>query len=281
MINSMSVIAILETWFLENKRSFPWRENKNPYRVWISEVMLQQTRASVVVPYFERWMQLFPNVKALYNASLDQVIKAWEGLGYYSRARNLHAAATEIVERFSGDIPSSYEELMSIRGFGPYTAGAVLNFGFHKKAIAIDGNVLRVISRYFLIEERVDRTSARRLIEDKVDSLLNGDRPWIVAEALIELGATVCLPKPRCEMCPLQESCLARKMNKAELLPLKKIKEKTVQLFRFVMIFEHEGHVLVKKRDRNEVMADLYEFPYIEVDRFPIRLKKMKFLYLI
>ena len=260
-------VGQIEAWFEANKRDFPWRVNRTPYRVWISEVMLQQTRASVVIPYFLRWMGLFPNVKALYMAPIEQVIKAWEGLGYYSRARNLHAAAGQIVEEFGGEIPDTKEALRSIRGFGPYTTNALLSFGFQKRALAVDGNVLRVLSRFFLIEENISQSAVRRKIEEKGEILLDLQKPWVTAEALIELGATVCLPKPRCEDCPLKAECFAFRSGKAESLPIKNEEKGTTLLQRVVFIIEHHGEVLVKKGEKGKVMADLYEFPYIEMEK--------------
>jgi A/G-specific adenine glycosylase len=209
----------LNSWFLENRRELPWRIDPTPYRVWISEVMLQQTRASVVIPYFERWMTLFPDVAALAAAPIERVIKTWEGLGYYSRARNLHRGAQQMVESFGGEVPSDREALMSIKGLGPYTIGAILSFGFQKRAAAVDGNVTRVLARYFSIEENVGRQSVKRLIGEKAEAILDEREPWVTAEALIELGATVCTPKPFCELCPLQKSCLGK--DKAESLPIK------------------------------------------------------------
>ncbi len=254
----------LEEWFLENQRDFPWRKERSPYRVWISEVMLQQTRASVVIPYFNRWMDHFPDVKALYNASIEEVIKLWEGLGYYSRARNIHRAAKEIVERFGGEIPSSYEELISIRGFGPYTVGAILSFGFKKRAPAVDGNVARVLSRYFCIEEEITKVSVRKKIEELAESLLDKKSPWITAEALIELGATLCGKKPLCGSCPLFSSCRGRSCGKAEFLPLKKRAPQTTELLRTVFLIEVSSCFLVKKQEEGKVMGGLYEFPYVE-----------------
>ncbi len=254
----------LKAWFEENRRSFPWREERTPYRVWISEVMLQQTRAAVAAPYFLRWMTLFPNVKALYMAPIERVIKAWEGLGYYSRARNIHAAAKEIVERFGGEIPHTRDELLSIRGFGPYTAAAVLSFGFRKRAAAVDGNVLRVVSRYFAIEENVNKASVRRKIEEKADSLLDSAEPWVTAEALIELGATVCTPSPKCPDCPLKEGCRALQEGKTGALPIKDGEKPTIELRRTVLVVENDGFILLKKGERGKVMADLHEFPYFE-----------------
>lgn len=254
----------IENWFVENKRDFPWRKDHTPYRVWISEVMLQQTRAATVVPYFERWMELFPDVKVLYNAPIEQVIKAWEGLGYYSRARNLHRGAKQIVEQFHGEIPKTREELLSIRGFGSYTVGALLSFAFHIKAAAVDGNVLRVVSRLFCIEENISKTSTRRNIEKKAESLLDPETPWITAEALIELGSTVCTKKPRCEICPLQHKCLSLQQGKETSLPIKNEQKKIIDLFRSVLVLEFEGSVLIRKGVLGKVMADLYEFPYLE-----------------
>jgi len=253
----------LHEWFQQNQREFPWRKTPTPYKVWISEVMLQQTRATVVIPYFERWLTLFPNVRTLAEAPLEKVIKAWEGLGYYSRARNLHKGAQQIVEYFGGEIPSNRKDLASICGLGPYTVGAILSFGFRQKAAAVDGNVTRVVARYFSIEENVDQQSVKRKIADAAESLLDATEPWITAEALIELGATVCTRKPRCEACPLQKNCLGQ--HKAEFLPITTGEKQVTQLKRAVALIESGGKILVKKGERGKVMADLYEFPYFEM----------------
>ncbi len=271
----------LHEWFLNNQRDFPWRREKTPYRVWISEVMLQQTRAAVVVAYFEKWMALFPDVYTLAKASLETVIKTWEGLGYYSRARNLHAAAKEIVENFGGEIPSSPEKLEKIKGFGPYTIGALLSFGFQKRAPAVDGNVIRVLSRYLLIEENVCRPSVKKRIELRAEELLDQKEPWITAEALIELGATICTPKPRCDDCPIQKRCLAYIEKKAEALPIKDAGAKITELKRVVFLIEADGKILVKKGEKGAVMADLYEFPYSEKGKekkFDLEMKKIRSL---
>jgi A/G-specific adenine glycosylase len=257
----------LHDWFLENQRSFPWRENPNPYRVWVSEVMLQQTRAIVVVPYFERWMALFPDVAALAAAPLEKVIKVWEGLGYYSRARNLHKGACQVMELFNGVIPGRREDLESIRGLGPYTVGAILSFGFRQRAAAVDGNVTRVLSRLFLIEENVCKSATKVRIAREAEDVLDTKEPWVTAEALIELGATVCTPRPRCEECPVQKKCLARLEGKAEALPIKNEEKAVTELKRVVVVIEAEGKVLVRKGEAGKVMADLYEFPYFEVGK--------------
>ncbi len=254
----------LHQWFFDNRREFPWRSDPTPYKVWISEVMLQQTRASVVIPYFERWLSLFPDVHSLASAPLESVIKAWEGLGYYSRARNLHRAASQIISQFGGTIPSTKEELLSIHGLGPYTVGAILSFGFRKRAIAVDGNVTRVLTRLFLIEEEVSKQSVRRKIEKKGEEFLDPEAPWITVEALIELGATICTPNPKCQICPLQKMCLGQ--ERAHSLPIKKPDKETIQLHRAVLLIESQGQLLVKKGEAGKVMADLYEFPYFEME---------------
>ncbi|HEY4254876.1 MAG TPA: A/G-specific adenine glycosylase [Chlamydiales bacterium] len=256
--------AALHTWFTETKRPLPWRDAPTPYRVWISEIMLQQTRASVVVPYFERWMTLFPDVYALSQAPLEAVIKAWEGLGYYSRARNLHASAKEIVRSWNGKLPHTKEALLALPGLGSYTTGAILSFGFHQRAAAVDGNVIRVMSRYAWIGERVDQASTKRKIETVTEEFLDEKEPWVTMEALIELGATVCTPRPRCSECPLRSECEAFCRGMPEALPLQKEKTPTVRLNRTVLVIEAKGAILVKKNEPELLMGDLWEFPYIE-----------------
>lgn len=259
-------IEELHTWFDQNRRSFPWREKRTPYRVWVSEVMLQQTRASVVVPYFLRWVEQLPDVRTLAKAPLEKVIKLWEGLGYYSRARNLHAGAKEIVVRFRGEIPSSAEELSSIPGLGVYTVGAILSFGFGKKAAAVDGNVLRVLSRYFAIVENVCKTAVARSIRARALEVLDEKEPWVTAEALIELGATVCIRAPLCEQCPLRSGCKGHQRGIAASLPIKNRGAALLERFRIVAIVECEKKFLIRKETEGRVMADLYEFPYFEGD---------------
>ena len=228
--------------------------------------MLQQTRASVVVSYFLKWMELFPDVNALAAAPLERVIKAWEGLGYYSRARNLHEGAKQIAQQFGGEIPSSKEALASIPGLGSYTVGAILNFGFAQRAPAVDGNVFRVMSRYLAIEESIERSRVRKLIEEKTLALLDEKEPWISSEALIELGALVCRPMPQCDQCPLQAGCLGLQKGIAESLPIKNGKSPAIVLTRAVMVIEAQGHFLVRKGQSGKVMADLYEFPYFDFE---------------
>jgi A/G-specific adenine glycosylase len=258
----------LVDWFLDVKRDFPWRKNPTPYAVWVSEIMLQQTRAGVVIPYFTRWMGKFPDIQSLARAEISDVMKTWEGLGYYRRAKNLHQGALFIVENHGGLLPHSKEALLKIPGIGRYTAGAILSFAFSQKAPAIDGNVLRVLSRYFLIEENIDQEKTKKQIELKAEEFLGDEKPWVVAEALIELGALVCLPKPNCPECPLNRSCKALKAGKTEELPIKNPKEKPIALKRAVFVFKREGKILVRQVEEGKVMGGLYEFPYVEFDFF-------------
>lgn len=251
----------LKAWFIENKRSFPWRESPTPYAVWVSEVMLQQTRASVVVSYFNQWMKRFPTLSSLASASLDDVFKVWEGLGYYSRARNLHKGAIQI-EQNGGELPFTLEGLLEISGIGPYTAGAILSFALHQKAPAIDGNVERVISRYRGIEGDLKKEPSKTRLKEETFALLPDDEPWIAMEALIELGATHCLPNPTCNKCPLSETCFAYRNQATDLLPFKKKRQETIFLEKQVVILlDSEGNVLVQKKEEGKVLGGLAEFP--------------------
>ncbi|MCH9614601.1 MAG: Adenine DNA glycosylase [Chlamydiia bacterium] len=247
----------LKHWFFKNRRVLPWRNDPSPYEVWVSEVMLQQTQVSVVVPYFKRWMTLFPSVRALAKAELDAVIKCWEGLGYYSRARNLHAGAKYLLEHHGGEMTE--EALDSVKGVGPYTRGAILSFAFKQKAAAVDGNVIRVISRLYNIEEDVGLTSTKKEITAHVEALLNVKEPFVVMEALIELGALVCTKSPKCDLCPLKDTCLGKGKN----LPNKRQRVPVTKLQKRVAIVRFAGFTLVQKKDAG-VMQGLWEFPLFE-----------------
>jgi A/G-specific adenine glycosylase len=251
----------LKEWFLKEARDLPWRKDRTPYRVWIAEVMLQQTQVSVVIPYFHRWMKQFPTIEALAQASEEEVLKCWEGLGYYSRARNLIKAAHIILKEEGGVIPSDPVKLRKLPGFGPYTVGAVLSFAFQKKAPAVDGNVVRVLSRLFAVEHKKTETEAYQKL---TLSLLPEKDPWIVMEALIELGATVCQKKPKCFSCPLIHQCRAYRLGKADEFPIPGKKVQLISLKREVAVILCQDAVLIRKEREKKVMAGLYEFPYVE-----------------
>ncbi|MES2200341.1 MAG: A/G-specific adenine glycosylase [Chlamydiota bacterium] len=246
----------LKDWFLQEKRDFPWRESPTPYAVWISEIMLQQTRASVVVEYFIKWMKLFPSIEAVAKAPIEELIKAWEGLGYYSRVRNIQKAAIALQESGKG-IPSSLQELLLMPGIGPYTAGAIASFAFHQKAAAVDGNVARVMSRYYGLEGEVKRS----LLEEKTFFFLEEEEPWVAMEALIELGATLCQKNPHCKDCPLKANCEAYLQEKTYVIPAKKKKKESIHLHKQVVIIIYEGEVLIEKKKEGQVLGGLMEFP--------------------
>lgn len=254
----------LKNWFLAKKRDLPWRQLITPYRVWISEVMLQQTQVAVVIPYFLRWMEKFPSVQALAEASLDEVIKAWEGLGYYSRARYLHAGAQYIVTHFQGEFPQDEENLKKIKGLGPYTIGAILSFAFHQKKAAVDGNVLRVLSRYFQIEEDISKSSTLKKLRYLAEQILPTEESWIINEGLIELGATICQKKARCEKCPVQTSCQSYKNGMVDLLPIKAKGASTTYLYRTVPVIVSRDAYLIRRGQKGKIMSDLHEFPFFE-----------------
>ncbi|MCB1110162.1 MAG: A/G-specific adenine glycosylase [Chlamydiia bacterium] len=254
----------LREWFFLNRRALPWRENPSPYEVWVSEVMLQQTQVSVVVPYFKRWMTLFPTIRALAEAPLEKVIKTWEGLGYYSRARNLHEGARYLTQTHGGELPSTYEDLKKVKGLGPYTIGAILSFAFKQREAAVDGNVLRVLSRFYGIHKPIDQGKVQKEIREKCQALLPKEEPWIIMEALIELGALVCQKRAKCDLCPVHKKCVAAQSGQAALLPLKERRAETIHLHRDVAVIISKNSLLIRKGVQGKVMADLAEFPYFD-----------------
>ncbi len=256
---------LLKAWFYKHRRDLPWRKNLSGYRVWVSEVMLQQTQVSVVIPYFEHWMRQFPTIKALAEASRDDVIRAWEGLGYYSRARNLHDAAQEICSHFNGVMPQTKQDLLKIKGIGPYTAGAIAAFAFGEKVIAVDGNVRRVLSRLYMVEDSIDVPKGQKIIDAYAEKLLCCDEPAAVVEGLIELGALVCQKAPKCWLCPLQKECKALKQEKTDRIPVRQKKPQVTRLHRLVWVMIQAGHVLIRREHQNGVMQDLWHFPFLEV----------------
>lgn len=226
--------------------------------------MLQQTQSAVVIPFFLRWMETFPTIEALAHAPVEQVLKCWEGLGYYSRARNIHAASQYIAFQLGGKFPAEEAELLKIKGIGSYTQGAIRSFAFKQKAAAIDGNVIRVLSRFYGIEEEVDNFSVQVNLRKYVEALLPDQEPWVVTEALIELGALVCSKKPSCLMCPIRSECVAYRHQIQHLLPKKKPRPQTIFLERVVAVIRYKESYLLKQGEKGKIMADLYEFPFLE-----------------
>lgn len=244
--------------FDATSRAMPWRETSDPYAIWVSEVMLQQTRVDTVIPYWERWLERFPTVEALARAELDDVLKEWEGLGYYSRARNLHSAARMVRERFNGRVPDEPETLRELPGVGEYTAGAVASIAYDVPTPAVDGNVRRVLARLY---DREAPTPAA--LRDLAAGLVPEERPGDFNQALMELGATVCTPRsPECGRCPLAEWCEARRLGVQELRPLPKgrppVPEETV---RTAVIVRDDGALLLIRRPEDGLLGGLWELP--------------------
>ena len=254
----------LRNWFLQNARDFPWRNNPTPYEVWISEVMLQQTQAARVVGYYKQWMKRFPTIEILAKASLDEVLKHWEGLGYYARCRSLHAAAHDIVDRFQGKIPQDIALLESIKGLGPYTIGAILAFGYKQKQAAVDANVVRVLTRYFAIADDISKANTIKKLRERAHSLLPDHDSHIISEALIELGATVCKKKPECQVCPLQNECKSYLLKSQNSFPVNSKKISYQSLFRDVAVISCDDYFLLRQGKRGIACSGLYEFCYFD-----------------
>ena len=253
----------LIAWFEGIKRAMPWRGTDDPYRIWLSEVMLQQTRVDQARPYYERFVAAFPTIHALAQADLDDVLLLWEGLGYYSRARNMHKAARMVIDTFDGRFPDTYETIRRLPGVGPYTAAAVLSLAFNRPYAVLDGNVIRVLTRVFAEEANVTSSRIRTLLQQTADALLDPDRPGPFNEAVMELGATVCTPTaPRCPHCPIQHVCGAFAQGTPETYPVKKKKAPIPHYDIAVgLLFNEAGHLLIQRRPEDKMLGGLWEFP--------------------
>ncbi len=253
--------ALLE-WFDRNKRDLPWRRTRDPYAIWISEVMLQQTQVATVVPYWTRFLERFPTVQALARAKLPDVFAAWRGLGYYSRARNLHAAAREIAAR--GGLPKTARELLELPGFGRYPAGAVASIAFGDAAPVVDGNVARALSRVFVVEGAPGDRARERALWELAEVLVHGERPGDWNQALMELGATVCRPDPACGECPVRSSCGAFAAGRVSELPPARRRPDRKRLEMAVAVWRRGSRVLLARRDEGGLFGGLWELPCVE-----------------
>jgi A/G-specific adenine glycosylase len=255
-------------WYRLIKRDLPWRINRDPYRVWVSEIMLQQTRVDTVIPFYHNFMNKFPTVTALAEAPETEVLKAWEGLGYYSRARNLQAGAKEVVSRYGGIVPDDKTSVAGLKGVGPYTSGAIMSIAFNRPEPAVDGNVMRVLSRYFCLEDDIAKQSTRVNIEKLAASLIPEGAAGDFNQALMELGALVCTPKtPGCLPCPVMEHCEARLKGREMELPIKTKAKPPRAEFRAAAIVlgsgENKGKVLVRQRPATGLLAQMWELPHL------------------
>ena len=255
-------IPLLE-WYRDNARSLPWREDPTPYHVWLSEIMLQQTRVAAVISYYNRFLEECPDVKSLAELPEERLMKLWQGLGYYSRARNLRKAARQVMERFGGAFPQSYEDILSLPGVGEYTAGAIASIAFGQPVPAVDGNVLRVVSRINADESDITLAATRKQVRQQLQEIIPVKQAGDFNQAMMELGATVCLPNgaPLCDKCPARDFCRARLEERTHLLPVKAEKKPRRVEQRVVFLLFYKGRVALRKRPERGLLAGLWEFP--------------------
>jgi A/G-specific adenine glycosylase len=258
-------------WYRLNKRTLPWRDHPDPYAVWVSEIMLQQTRIETVIPYFERWMRLFPTVNALAKASEQSVLNAWEGLGYYSRARNLHKAAKIIAKEYGGELPRDLDQLGQLPGIGRYTLGAISSMAFGMSVPALDGNIKRVYARIFDISEPVDTPKGEKLLWELAEKQLPKEDAGDYNQALMDLGATICIPKnPRCLICPVMKLCKARQNGTQDQRPVKTPKKSVPHHVHAAGVIVENGKVLLSKRPSKGLLGGMWEFPNGRVSGDPL-----------
>ena len=262
MITRKIVLPLL-SWYDENKRILPWRESRNAYRIWVSEIMLQQTRVEAVKPYFDRFIRRLPDVKSLAEVSEEELLKLWEGLGYYNRAKNMQKAARIIMDDLGGQMPSEYELLLKLPGIGSYTAGAVASIAFERPVAAVDGNVLRIITRLTADDSDVLSEKFKKQIQEELLQVIPTDRPGDFNQALMELGATVCLPNgaPKCGICPWRDMCKARAQGRLDEIPYKKKKKARTIEQKTVLLLRDGEKTLIRKRPEQGLLAGLFEFP--------------------
>lgn len=258
----------LKKWYAENKRILPWREISDPYKIWISEIILQQTRVAQGYDYYLRFIEKFPDVQTLAAASEDEVLRCWQGLGYYSRARNLHHAAQQIISDFNGHFPKEYKHVHSLKGIGDYTAAAICSFAYNLPYPVLDGNVFRVLSRLFGIQTPIDTTEGKKEFAQMAQMLMDTEEPAIYNQAIMEFGALQCTPNnAQCVQCPLLETCVAARTNTVNRLPAKANRTKVSDRYFNYLFFKAGKQTFLQKRGGNDIWKHLYELPLIEADR--------------
>lgn len=264
----MDFSKLLLQWYLQHKRDLPWRETTDAYLIWLSEIMLQQTRVAQGMPYYFAFTQAFPTVAGLANADEEEVLRLWQGLGYYSRARNMHTTARIIVSELGGKFPATYKELLRLKGVGDYTAAAIASFAFNEAVPVVDGNVFRVLSRYFDIETDISSPKAKKEFTTLARTLMPQDQPALFNQAIMEFGALQCIPKnPDCGVCIFNNSCAALQKGKVNQLPVKKKKTKITNRYFHYLVFEDpQNNTVLQKRTGKGIWQNLYEFPVIETE---------------
>jgi A/G-specific adenine glycosylase len=255
-------------WYLQNKRNLPWRNTTNPYPIWLSEIMLQQTRVAQGLPYFLSFTDAFPTIFDLANADEEQVLKLWQGLGYYSRARNLHTTAKQIAFELNGEFPSTYKELLKLKGVGEYTAAAIASFSYNEPVAVLDGNVFRVLSRYFNVDSDISLPKTKIEFQQLAQEVLDKKNPAVFNQAIMEFGALQCVPKnPDCNSCVLNSSCAALQHKKVSELPVKSKKTKvTNRYLNYLILKDSDSNYIVQKREGKGIWENLYEFPVLETE---------------
>lgn len=264
----MSFAPKILNWYREHQRDLPWRQTRDPYRVWLSEIILQQTRVAQGMPYYLSFVETFPTVYDLAEAPEEQVLKLWQGLGYYSRARNLHTTAKMVVSEFDGKFPHTYEELKTLKGVGDYTASAIASFCFDVPEPVVDGNVYRVLSRYFGVDIPINSTEGITYFKELAREVMDAENIRDYNQGIMEFGAIQCAPKkPYCLLCPLQESCVALKENKVDVLPIKLNKTKVrKRYFNYMVWLDGNGNTVLEQRKGKGIWQNLYQFPLLETD---------------
>lgn len=275
-VKPSEISRVLIQWYEINRRELPWRETSDPYKIWISEVILQQTRVAQGLKYYNRFVERFPDVSSLAEAGEDELMKMWQGLGYYSRARNLHTAACEIVERYAGVFPTDYHDVRSLKGIGDYTAAAICSFAYNQPYATVDGNVYRVLARLFGIDLPIDTPAAKRRFAELATDLLDRQQAALHNQAMMEFGALQCVPRsPECTNCPLAQQCVALRQESVEKLPVKAGRTAVKpRYFNYLYLHCGEQTVLVR-RTGQDIWKNLYEFPLIETEK-PLAFEQLR-----
>jgi len=252
----------------ENHRQMPWKGEKNPYYIWLSEIILQQTRVEQGLPYFLKFKEKYPTVKKLAEAKEDEVMKLWQGLGYYSRARNLYETAKNIQQNYKGKFPNTFEELKKLKGIGDYTAAAIASFAFGEKRAVVDGNVIRVLARIFGIETAFDTTAGKKQFAELAQKLVDEKAPDIYNQAIMDFGSLICVPqKPKCNVCPFSKTCAAKNNELIDVLPYREKKIKIKSRYFNYLIIKNEKEIFIQKRTTNDIWKNLYQLPLIETQK--------------